>query len=77
MRASCACFLRTKAVLACTCSPPGRRLTLPGVKRHRVMCPLYDYYCLYAAVEPVSGEALLTDPKRSARHAANAEIMGT
>lgn len=37
--------------------PSGRRLTLAGVKPHRVMCPLYEYYWLYAAVEPASGEA--------------------
>jgi DDE superfamily endonuclease len=37
--------------------PPGRRLTRPGVKPLKVMAPVYDYYWLYAAVEPATGEA--------------------
>lgn len=37
--------------------PAGRRLTLPGVKPLKVMAPLYQYYGLYAAVEPTTGVA--------------------
>jgi hypothetical protein len=37
--------------------PAGRRLTLPGVKPLKVMAPLYQYYWLYAAVEPTTGDA--------------------
>jgi DDE superfamily endonuclease len=37
--------------------PAGRRLTLPGVKPIQVMAPLYQYYWLYAAVEPTTGDA--------------------
>jgi DDE superfamily endonuclease len=37
--------------------PGGRRLTLPGVKPLKVMAPLYQYYWLYAAVEPTTGDA--------------------
>lgn len=44
--------------------PSGRRITLPGVKPHRVMCPLYEYYWLYAAVEPASGEAFWLEMPR-------------
>lgn len=37
--------------------PPGRRLTARGVKPLKIMAPVYDYYWLYAAVEPTTGEA--------------------
>lgn len=38
--------------------PCYRRLTGFGVKPRLLVEPLYEYYWLYAAVEPVSGEAL-------------------
>ena len=37
--------------------PAGRRLTLPGIKPLKVMAPRYQYYWLYAAVEPTTGDA--------------------
>lgn len=36
---------------------PGRRLTARGIKPLKGIAPVYDYYGLYAAVEPTSGEA--------------------
>lgn len=36
--------------------PSYRRLTGRGVKPHQVIAPLYEYYWLYATVEPVTGE---------------------
>jgi hypothetical protein len=35
-----------------------RRLTAPGVKPHQQVLPRYEYFWLYAAVEPVSGASL-------------------
>ncbi|MDQ2695414.1 MAG: IS630 family transposase, partial [Pseudomonadota bacterium] len=37
--------------------PLGRRLTAPGVKPLQSHAPLYEYFWLYAAVEPHSGES--------------------
>jgi putative transposase len=37
--------------------PLHRRLTGYGVKPGQVVAPLYEYYWLYAAVEPTKGEA--------------------
>jgi hypothetical protein len=37
--------------------PVRRRLTAYGVKPVQVVEPLYEYYWLYAAVEPTTGEA--------------------
>jgi hypothetical protein len=37
--------------------PVRRRVTGYGVKPEQVIEPLYDYYWLYAAVEPTTGEA--------------------
>jgi hypothetical protein len=37
--------------------PLHRRLTGYGVKPVQVVAPLYEYYWLYAAVEPTTGEA--------------------
>ena len=37
--------------------PLHRRLTGYGVKPGQVVAPLYEYYWLYAAVEPTTGEA--------------------
>jgi len=37
--------------------PVRRRLTGYGVKPIQVVAPLYEYYWLYAAVEPTTGEA--------------------
>jgi hypothetical protein len=37
--------------------PVHRRLTDYGVKPVQIIEPLYDYYWLYAAVEPTTGEA--------------------
>lgn len=37
--------------------PLRRRLTGCGVKPVQVVAPLYEYYWLYAAVEPTTGEA--------------------
>jgi DDE superfamily endonuclease len=37
--------------------PVRRRLTAYGVKPGQVVEPLYEYYWLYAAVEPTTGEA--------------------
>jgi putative transposase len=37
--------------------PVSRRVTGYGVKPEQVVAPLYDYYWLYAAVEPTTGEA--------------------
>jgi DDE superfamily endonuclease len=36
--------------------PVRRRLTVDGVKPIQVVEPLYEYYWLYAAVEPTTGE---------------------
>jgi DDE superfamily endonuclease len=37
--------------------PTRRRLTGAGVKPYQVVAPLYEYYWLYGAVEPATGEA--------------------
>lgn len=37
--------------------PAGRRMTARGVKPIKVMAPLYQYYWLYAAVQPATGTA--------------------
>jgi hypothetical protein len=37
--------------------PRSRRLTGYGVKPLQIVVPLYEYYWLYAAVEPTTGEA--------------------
>ena len=37
--------------------PVRRRLTGYGVKPIQLIAPLYEYYWLYAAVEPTTGEA--------------------
>jgi hypothetical protein len=37
--------------------PVHRRLTDYGVKPVQIIAPLYEYYWLYAAVEPTTGEA--------------------
>lgn len=37
--------------------PLHRRLTAPGVKPYQPINPVYEYYWLYAAVEPHTGEA--------------------
>lgn len=37
--------------------PLHRRLTAPGVKPYQDIRPVYEYYWLYAAVEPSTGEA--------------------
>ena len=37
--------------------PLHRRLTAPGVKPYQDINPVYEYYWLYAAVEPCTGEA--------------------
>jgi hypothetical protein len=44
--------------------PSGRRLTLPGVKPLEIRAPGYQYYWLYAAVEPRTGDACWLDVPR-------------
>ena len=47
--------------------PLRRRLTGYGVKPVQVVAPLYEYYWLYAAVEPTTGEAFWWElPRRDA-----------
>ena len=47
--------------------PLRRRLTGCGVKPVQVVAPLYEYYWLYAAVEPTTGEAFWWEvPRRDA-----------
>lgn len=38
-----------------------RRLTACGVKPHQQVLPRYEYFWLYAAVEPTSGDSLLLE----------------
>ena len=37
--------------------PLHRRLTAPGIKPYQRINPVYDYYWLYAAIEPCTGQA--------------------
>jgi len=41
--------------------PCYRRLTSKGVKPRQLVQPLYEYYWLYGAVEPVSGESFFLE----------------
>jgi hypothetical protein len=41
--------------------PSRRRLTSRGVKPHQEQAPLYEYYWLYGAVEPKTGEAFFLE----------------
>ena len=47
--------------------PRGRRLTGAGVKPIKVMAPVYQYYWLYAAVAPATGEACWLELPRGDR----------
>jgi hypothetical protein len=38
-----------------------RFITAPGVKPHQLMLPRYDYYWMFGAAEPVSGESFFLE----------------